>query len=117
MADDPSVITQFETQSTIQDRRTDLVIRTLLSDTYVFVRSSQINKTIASFTFDHYIDEAKREIVEDRILTTASNPTQGSGKRQAKLTALTTLETNFNNTLESIKKLAAAKDSSSRRVV
>lgn len=114
MADEPDVITQFETQSTVQDRRADSTMRAVLSDTYVFVRSSEINKTISGFTFDHYIDEAKRAIKEDRILRSASNPAVGVGKRQAQLTALETLETNFNNSVASMRKLAETKDSSAR---
>lgn len=114
MADDPDIITQFETQSTVQDRRADTAMRAVLSDTYAFVRSSEINKTISRFTFDHYIDEAKRAIKEDRILNSAANPTVGIGKRQAQLTALETLETNFKNSLANIRKLAEAKDTSSR---
>lgn len=35
-------------------------LREVLSQVYVFVRSQEINRVIAAFTFDHYIDEAKR---------------------------------------------------------
>jgi hypothetical protein len=115
MADDePDVITQFETQSTAQDRRADTTMRSVLSDTYVFVRSAEVNKTISSFTFDHYIQEAKNALKVDRILKSASNPAVGVGSRQAIITALETLETNFNNSLDSMKKLAQAKDAKAR---
>lgn len=113
-ADEPDVITQFETKSTITDRRADSAMRAVLSDAYTFVRSAEVNKTISGFTFDHYIDEAKRALKEDRILGSTSNSTTGIGKRQAQITALETLETNFNNSLASMRKLAEAKDSSSR---
>lgn len=112
MADEPDVITQFETQATVQDRRADSAMRAVLSDTYVFVRSAEINKTISGFTFDHYIDEAKRALKEDRILSSAAGPSVG--KRQAQITALETLETNFKNSLASMRKLAEAKDASAR---
>ncbi len=117
MSDEPDVITQFETQSTIQDRRADAAMRAVLSSTYAFVRSAEINKTISGFTFDHYIDEAKRSLKDDRILGSASNSTTGIGKRQAQITALETLETNFNNSMASMRKLAEAKDTSARRSV
>jgi hypothetical protein len=114
MADEPDVITQFETQATVQDRRADAAMRSVLSNTYVFVRSAETNRTISGFTFDHYIDEAKRALKEDRILSSASNPAVGVGKRQAQITALETLETDFKNSLASMRKLAQAKDESSR---
>lgn len=114
MANEPDIITQFETQSTTQDRRADSTMRSVLSDTYVFVRSAEINKTIASFTFDHYIDEAKRALKEDRTLRSASNPAVGVGKRQAVITALEKLETDFNNSLGDMRKLAEVKDATAR---
>jgi hypothetical protein len=114
MADEPDVITQFEVDATAEERRAEAQMRSILSDTYVFVRSAEITKTIASFTFDHYIDEAKRALKEDRILRSASNPTEGVGKRQAKITALTTLETNFKNSVANMRKLAQTKDASAK---
>lgn len=112
--DEPDVITQFETNATATDRRADAQMRAVLSDTYTFVRSAELTKTIASFTFDHYIDEAKRALKEDRILRSASNPAEGVGKRQSKITALEKLETDFNNSLANMKKLAEAKDAKAR---
>lgn len=114
MADEPNVITQFEVNSTATDRRADAQMRSILSDTYSFVRSAEFTKTVASFTFDHYIDETKRALKEDRILRSASNPSEGVGKRQAKITALETLETNFKNSVANMRKLAEAKDSSAK---
>jgi hypothetical protein len=114
MADEPDVITQFETQATSQDRRADTTMRSVLSDTYVFVRSAEINKTISSFTFDHYIDEAKRALKEDRVLRSASNPAVGVGKRQAQIPALEKLESDFNNSVAGMRKLAESKDSTAR---
>lgn len=115
MADDQSAIKQFEEPATVQERRADAEMRAVLADTYTFVRSAEINKTIASFTFDHYIDEAKRRIKEDRILRTASNATDGVGRRPSKLSALEKLETDFNNAAAKIKEVAEAKDSASGR--
>lgn len=114
MSDEPDVITQFETQATVQDRRADATMRSVLSSAYAFVRSAEVNKTISGFTFDHYIDEAKRSLKEDRILGSTTNSVTGIGKRQAQITALEALETNFNNSLAAMRKLAEAKDSSSR---
>lgn len=112
MADEPDVVEQFETKATIQARQADTEMRAILADTYTFVRSSELNKTILSFTFDHYIDEAKRQIKEDRILRSASNPTEGVGKRSAKLPALEKLETDFKNVLAKIRTVAETKDGS-----
>jgi len=93
------------------DKRVNDEIRATLANAYTFVRSVEINKTISSFTFDHYIDEAKREIKEDRILRSASDPNNGLGKRMGKLSALEKLERDFNNGLEKMRSLAQAKDS------
>lgn len=108
MADD--IISKFETDATATDRKAEAEMRSVLADTYTFVRSAELNKTIASFTFDHYIDEAKRRLKEDRILRSASNPAEGVGKRPSKISALTKLETDFNNSLAKIKEVATAKD-------
>ncbi len=114
MADEPDVITQFETDATSVDRRADAQMRSILANTYTFVRSSEINKTISSFTFDHYIDEAKRSLKEERVLRSASNPAVGVGKRQPQITSLEKLETDFKNSLDGMRKLAEAKDASAR---
>lgn len=92
------------------ERKADAEMRAVLADTYTFVRSAEINKTIASFTFDHYVDEAKRRIKNDRILRSASNPNQGVGKRQAKLSALEKLEQDFTKMIDKIREVAKAKD-------
>lgn len=114
MADtDPVPAELVESKASETDRKADAEMRAVLADTYTFVRSTEINKTILSFTFDHYIDEAKREIKEDRILRSASDPNTGVGKRPSKLSSLTKLQTDFNNAVAKIQKLAEAKDSPS----
>lgn len=112
MADDNTPIPAelVETKSSTLDRKADAELRAILGDTYTFVRSREINKTILSFTFDHYIDEAKRDIKEDRILRSASDPNTGVGKRPAKLTAVQTLEQDFNNAMSKLQKVAEAAD-------
>lgn len=110
MADEPDVIEQFETKATAQARRADAEMRSVLADTYTFVRSAELNKTIASFTFDHYIDEAKRRIKNDRVLRSASNPAEGVGKRPAKLSALEKLEQDFNSAFSKMREMAQTKD-------
>jgi hypothetical protein len=92
----------------------DNALRKVLADTYTFVRSAEINKTISSFTFDHYIDEAKRAIKEDRILRTAANP-DGFGSRSSKISALTKLQTDFTNALSKLQELAKAKDAKAKQ--
>jgi hypothetical protein len=85
-------------------------IRRTIADVYTFVRSCDINKTISSFTLDHYIDEAKRKIKEPRILRSAADPSRGVGTRASQLEALTKLEEEFSKTYEQAKKLAEAAD-------
>jgi hypothetical protein len=99
-----------ETQASVQDRQAQAAMRAILADTYTFVRSTEINKTILSFTFDHYIDEAKRAIKEDRILRSASDPVTGVGKRPSKLSALQKLQTDFNNSLSQLQQVAQSRD-------
>lgn len=108
MADD---VESFETPATVQERKADAEMRSILADTYTFVRSRELNKTIASFTFDHYIDEAKRAIKDERTLRSASNPSEGVGRRPSQLTALQKLEQDFNNMAAKIREVAEAKDS------
>lgn len=108
--DEPIPAELVETKASATDRKADAEMRAILSDTYTFVRSAEINKTILSFTFDHYIDEAKRAIKEDRILRSASDPVTGVGKRASKLSALEKLETDFTNAVAKIQKVAEAKD-------
>lgn len=79
--------------------------RTVVADVYTFVRSQEINRTIASFTFDHYIDEAKNRIKgEGRQIRDAAG--ESFDIRPAKLEALEKLETEFNASLTLIESLA-----------
>lgn len=119
MADNDSPIPAdfTEKKATEAERKADAELRSVLADTYTFVRSAEINKTIASFTFDHYIDEAKRAIKEDRVLRSAADPVTGVGKRPAKLTALEKLEQDFKKSLEKLRKMAEAKDASTTGTV
>lgn len=110
MANDLTPDELIEEKSSTLDRKADIELRSVLSDTYSFVRSAEINKTILSFTFDHYIDEAKREIKEDRIIRSSADPVTEIGRRASKLSALAKLEQDFNNMLGKIRKLAEAKD-------
>ena len=82
-------------------------VRIAIADAYTFVRSQEINRTIASFTFDHYIDEAKRQIKgEGRQLRNAAG--EVGGVRPTKLEALEALETDFNASLEIAESMAKA---------
>ncbi len=81
-------------------------IRRTIADVYTFVRSREINKAISSFTFDHYIDERKREIKGERIIRSASRPGEGVGRRPCQLDALSKLEEDFNKGFAKAKKMA-----------
>lgn len=91
--------TESQSDQTAQLRRT-------IADVYTFVRSREINKTIASFTLDHYIDEAKRKIQDTRVLRSASNPDQGVGTRPSQLDAIAQLQDDFNKAFSAASKIA-----------
>lgn len=101
---------KFEEPASVEDRRTDAEVRTALANAYTFVRSREINKTIASFTFDHYIDEAKRSLKGDLLLRSASSPAEGVGRRMSKLSELEKIERDFNNAMVKARELAKAND-------
>ena len=84
-------------------------VRVVVADTYTFVRSQEINRTIGSFTFDHYIEEAKREI---KGTGTSIRDAGGAaiGVRPTKLEALEVLENEFRATLPTIREMAKAAD-------
>ncbi len=101
---------KFEQPATTRERRADEEVRSALADAYTFVRSREINKTIAGFTFDHYIDEAKRLIKEDTLLRSASSPAEGVGRRMSKLSSLEKIQRDFNNAMAKARELAKAND-------
>lgn len=81
-------------------------VRDVVASTYAFIRSAEINKTIASFTLDHYIDEAKRDIKgADRNAIGAV-----ADIRPSKLDALLDLEKQFSDSFEVIEALAKKAD-------
>jgi hypothetical protein len=91
-------------------------IRRAIADTYTFVRSMEINQTIASFTLDHYIDEAKRQIKgDDRALQDASGEDSlAIGTRPTQLEALASIQQAFNDAFEDAKTLAQEADQKSQ---
>lgn len=111
MAEDD--VSQFEAPASTQDRRTNIEIRTALANAYTFVRSREINKTISGFTFDHYIDEAKRYLKEGQALRSASSPTEGIGRRLSKMSLLEKVERDFNNAMTKARELAKQNDADS----
>jgi hypothetical protein len=83
-------------------------LRATIADVYVAVRSREINTAINNFTFDHYIDEAKRRIKEPRALLSASG--SGTDTRPSQLDALNTLKENFSKVYDKAKAMAEASD-------
>ena len=84
-------------------------VREVVASTYTFIRSSEINKTIASFTLDHYIDEAKRAIKgEGRAIRNAAGEVKDI--RPSKLDVLLNLEKMFSDSFEVIEALAKKAD-------
>lgn len=94
-----------------QDKSEIERIRTIIADTYTFVRSQEYNRTIASFTFDHYIEFAKQAIKgTGRQIRTASGQTIGI--RPTKLETLTNLQNSFKSVLNQARNIAESMDSS-----
>lgn len=103
-------IREFEEPETVKNPTENDELRRTVADVYTFVRSVDINKTISAFTLDHYIDEAKRKIKEDRVLRSASDPGKGVGTRPSQLTALEKLEETFGKAFEKMSALALKAD-------
>ena len=114
MADTPDTdseeIRPFVETAQVENPAEQDELRRTLADVYTFVRSAEMNKTVSSFTLDHYIDEAKRRIKEDRVLRSASDPGKGVGTRSAQLTSLEKLEETFNKSFEKMAALATKAD-------
>lgn len=104
--DEPEDTTTYSENASVVDPSAGDAIRRTLADVYTFVRSAETNKTIAGFTLDHYIEEAKNRIKTPRILRSASDPEKGVGTRPAQLEALERLEEEFNKTYAKAKELA-----------
>lgn len=99
----------LEAQKVSEVRR----VRRVIADTYAFVRSQEINRTLASFTLDHYIEEAKRQIMgTGRAIRDATGET--IDLRPTKLEQLSALEDEFRSTLETAKTMAKAADASTQ---
>ena len=102
----------LETQKREEVRR----VRKIVADTYTFVRSQEINRSLSGFTMDHYIEEAKRQIKgEGRAIRNAAG--EAFGLRPTKLESLTSLEDEFRATLETAKVMAKAADKISEEPV
>lgn len=111
MAADSTLPNEVVAQTTDELEKTDKV-RQAIADTYTFVRSREINATVASFTLDHYIDEAKRQIKGDgRLLRDASGQDSlAVGTRPTQLEALASIQQAFDDAFEDAKKMAEEAD-------
>lgn len=95
-------------------------VRTAVGNVYTFVRTRNINKNISGFTFDHYIDEALRDIRGSEV-ELAAGAGQGRAIRDAaglafdirpgKLEALEKLKATFLLTFAAAMKMAEEADS------
>jgi hypothetical protein len=94
-----------------QKRKEAQRVRRIIAETHVFVRSQEINRTLQSFTLDHYIEEAKR-----KISGTGREIRDGAGEafdlRPTKLESLNILEDEFRATLTAAREMAKAADAS-----
>jgi hypothetical protein len=111
MAADDLLPNEVVSKSADELQKSDQV-RQAIADTYTFVRSREINTTFASFTLDHYIDEAKRLIKGDgRALRDASGEDSlAIGTRPTQLEALAAIQQAFNNAFQDAKTLAEKAD-------
>jgi hypothetical protein len=86
-------------------------VRKSVADVYTFVRSQEFNRTIASYTLDHYIEFAKQ-----RIKGTGRQVRSASGEvldlRPTKLETLEKLHTTFQSVLEQARAMAETADDS-----
>lgn len=83
-------------------------IRETIGNVYTFVRSREINKTIASFTFDHYIAERQTDINGSMTIQSSSVPGTSIDVRPGELDALAKLEQDFNACFAKAKQIATA---------
>jgi hypothetical protein len=74
-------------------------IRIALGDTYTFIRSRELNKTLIGYTFDHYIDEAKRAIKDPEAPSTDEVV-----RRPSSIDRLVSLEASFQDALTKLRK-------------
>ncbi len=85
-------------------------VRRVIADTYTFVRSQEFNRTIASYTFDHYIEFAKQSIKgKGREIRSASGRVLDI--RPTKLEALESLQASFKSVLAQARTMAEQVDS------
>lgn len=111
MASDDLLANSSPAPTTTELNKTDQV-RQALADTYTFVRSREINTTIASFTLDHYISEAMMQIKGDgrQLVDASGQDSLAVGTRPSQLTALASLQQSFNDAFDAAKKLAQKAD-------
>ena len=113
MAEDTEVLDQGDEFAEGQDRKEVERVRSIVARVYTFVRSSEINRTIGSFTFDHYVDEAKRKIKgPGRQIRDASGTSFDT--RPTKLEVITNLEKEFRDSFPIIEALAKKKNEADR---
>ena len=92
-----------------QSIRTSERIRRVVGDTYSFVRSQEINRSLGSFTLDHYIEEEKRSIKgEGRDIRDAAG--EAFDVRPTKLESIDSLEDEFRAVLKEAQALAKMAD-------
>jgi hypothetical protein len=86
-----------------------------LADVYTFVRSQELTRTIGSYTFDHYIDEAKRAIkgTGRQIVDAAGQPIDEDPKlstRPSQLQYIDNIEKDFTDLYATMEDLANKSD-------
>lgn len=90
-----------------KDLQEDIRTRTILSDTYAFVRSQALNRALLSFTLDHYLLMAQEELGTREIVNADDEILD---RRPTKLGLLSTLESDFQKVLKQVREKAKRKD-------
>lgn len=110
------------TQSKAEKKREEAEkIRDVVANVYTFVRSQEINRVIGAFTFDHYVDEAKRRLkgsgreIRDAAGKVIKDDKTGDPMlRPSLLDYLTKLKADFAASYNSIVKMAEAADKAAK---
>ena len=115
-------------QETAEKSEQNQRVRNAIGDVYTFVRSREINETLSSFPFDHYIQEAMEDIRGTLFTLDSSASTGGNigpslpgravrdaaghnvARRPAKLQALEELKSKFMDMWDAAKELAEKAD-------
>ena len=96
-------------KQTAQQQEEEEQLRITVGAVYTFVRSQELNRTVANFTLDHFIDEAIRQLRGDG---TAVRDAAGNvvATKTAQLERMQKLQNDFNSVFSQLQKKAQQAD-------